>query len=257
MSAASHHRPAALVTGAARRIGRAIALRLAREGYAIAIHCLHSDDEAASVLREVEALGGAGVLLSADLADAEACHRLMRETVGALGPVSLLVNNASIFEPDEAQTISARSFDAHVAVNLRAPLLLARDMAADSPAGASSSIVNILDQRVAKPTPHYFSYGLTKSALRDATHVMAQSLAPRIRVNAIAPGPTLSNVRQQPEDFAKQVAGAMLEAAVAPDDIADAVIYLSTARSVTGQILFVDAGQRLAWRTPDVDGVRE
>jgi NAD(P)-dependent dehydrogenase (short-subunit alcohol dehydrogenase family) len=257
MDAARQGPAPALVTGAARRIGRVIALRLAREGHDVVIHCNESRGEAEAVLREVASLGRRGVIVAADLADAEACVGLMRDARAAIGPIGLLVNNASRFAPDEAQSFTTQGFDAHLSVNLRAPLILAREMAAALPAGAGGAVVNILDQRVAKPTPHFFSYGLSKAALFDATHILAQALAPRIRVNAVAPGPTLSNARQRPEDFAKQGAGSALQRTVAPEEIADAVAYLAQARSVTGQTLFVDAGQRLSWRTPDVDGVRE
>jgi NAD(P)-dependent dehydrogenase (short-subunit alcohol dehydrogenase family) len=182
---------------------------------------------------------------------------LISEAVQALGPLTLLVNNASEFEPDEVETLSQERWDRHFAVNLRAPAFLARDFSHQLPAGEQGCIVNIVDQRVWKLTPQFFSYTLTKAALFTATQTMAQALAPRIRVNAIGPGPTLSNVRQGDEDFAKQSSAVPLGHGGTPDEIADAVLYLAQARSVTGQMIAVDGGQHLAWKTPDVAGIRE
>src|SRR5215218_3146300 len=247
----------ALVTGGAQRIGRRIVERLAEEGYAVAIHCRRSTDEAEKMASRIREVGGQAAVLQADLADAGAVERLVPEAVRALGPLSLLVNNASEFEPDEVGTLSQDRWDRHFAVNLRAPAFLARDFAHQLPADGQGCIVNIVDQRVWKLTPQFFSYTLTKAALFSATQTMAQALAPRIRVNAIGPGPTLSNVRQGDEDFAKQSEAVLLGRGGTPDEIADAVLYLAKARSVTGQMIAVDGGQHLAWETPDVAGIRE
>ena len=248
---------AALVTGGAQRIGRRIVERLAGEGYAVAIHCRRSTDEAETMAARIREAGGHATVLRADLADAGAVERLVPEAVRVLGPLSLLVNNASEFEPDEVGTLSQDRWDRHFAVNLRAPAFLARDFAHQLPADGQGCIVNIVDQRVWKLTPQFFSYTLTKAALFSATQTMAQALAPRIRVNAIGPGPTLSNVRQGDEDFAKQSEAVLLGRGGTPDEIADAVLYLAKARSVTGQMIAVDGGQHLAWETPDVAGIRE
>jgi NAD(P)-dependent dehydrogenase (short-subunit alcohol dehydrogenase family) len=248
---------AALVTGGAQRIGRRIVERLATEGYAVAIHCRRSTDEAEHVAAQVREAGGRAAVVQADLADGEAVGRLVPEAVRALGPLSLLVNNASEFEPDEVETLSQERWDRHFAVNLRAPAFLARDFAHQLPLEGLGCIVNIVDQRVWKPTPQFFSYTLTKAALFTATQTMAQALAPRIRVNAIGPGPTLTNVRQGDDDFAKQSSAVLLGHGGTPDEIADAVLYLAGARSVTGQMIAVDGGQHLAWETPDVAGIRE
>lgn len=247
----------ALVTGGAQRIGRRIVERLAQEGYGVAIHCRRSADEAEAMAARIRAAGGRAVVVQADLADGDAVERLVPEAVQALGPLSLLVNNASEFEPDEVETLSQERWDRHFAVNLRAPAFLARDFAHQLSAGGHGSIINIVDQRVWKLTPQFFSYTLTKAALFSATQTMAQALAPRIRVNAIGPGPTLSNVRQGDEDFAKQSSAVLLGHGGTPDEIADAVLYLASARSVTGQMIAVDGGQHLAWETPDVAGIRE
>jgi NAD(P)-dependent dehydrogenase (short-subunit alcohol dehydrogenase family) len=247
----------ALVTGGAKRIGRSIVERLVREGYAVAVHCRRSSDAAEQLAAQIRSAGGRAAVVQADLADAAAVERLVDAAVQALGPLTLLVNNASEFEPDEVETLSQERWDRHFAVNLRAPAFLARDFARQLPADREGCIVNIVDQRVWKPTPQFFSYTLTKAALFTATQTMAQALAPRIRVNAIGPGPTLSNERQGDEDFAKQSGAVLLGHGGTPDEIADAVVFLARARSVTGQMIAVDGGQHLAWETPDVIGIRE
>lgn len=247
----------ALVTGGAQRIGLRIVERLAAEGYAVAIHCRRSADEAERSADRIRRSGGEAAVVQGDLADAAAVERLVPEAVRALGPLTLLVNNASEFEPDEVETLTQERWDRHFAVNLRAPAFLARDFAHQLPAEGQGCIVNIVDQRVWKLTPQFFSYTLTKAALFTATQTMAQALAPRIRVNAIGPGPTLSNVRQGDEDFDKQSNAVLLGHGGTPDEIADAVLYLAKAGSVTGQMIAVDGGQHLAWETPDVAGIRE
>ena len=247
----------ALVTGGARRIGRAIVERLAREDYAVAIHCRRSTDEAEALAAAVRAKGGEAAVVQADLAARDAAVRIMAEANRALGPIELLVNNASVFQSDEATTLTADQWDRHFAVNLRTPVFLARDFAAQLPPDRQGCIVNIVDQRVWKLTPQFFSYTLTKAALFTATQTLAQALAPRIRVNAVGPGPTLQGARQEAEDFARQSAAVLLGRGPAPEEIADAVIYLARAQSVTGQMLAVDGGQHLAWETADVTGFEE
>ncbi|WP_230531631.1 SDR family oxidoreductase [Microvirga roseola] len=247
----------ALVTGGARRIGRSIVERLAREGYAVAIHCHRSSGDAEEIAARISAAGGQAAVVQADLADAREVGGIVSEAVRTLGPLTLLVNNASIFEPDEVTDLSQERWDRHFAVNLRAPAFLARDFAHQLPEGREGSIVNIVDQRVWKPTPQFFSYALTKAALFSATQTMAQALAPRIRVNAVGPGPTLANERQGDEDFAKQSRAVLLGHGGTPEEISEAVIYLAKARSVTGQMIAVDGGQHLAWETPDVAGIKE
>ncbi|NIX76268.1 SDR family oxidoreductase [Microvirga terricola] len=247
----------ALITGGARRIGRCIVERIARSGYAVAIHCNRSSDEAERIAARIRSEGGRAVVVRADLADAVAVAELVEQAVRALGPLTLLVNNASEFEPDEVLTLDEARWDRHFAVNLRAPAFLARDFAGQLPADAEGCIINIVDQRVWKPTPQFFSYTLTKAALFTATQTMAQALAPRIRVNAVGPGPTLANERQESEDFAKQSAAVPLGHGATPEEIADTVLFLASARSITGQMIAVDGGQHLAWQTPDVVGVRE
>ncbi|WP_134496327.1 SDR family oxidoreductase [Microvirga pakistanensis] len=249
---------AALVTGGAKRIGRSIVERLARECYGVAIHCRRSTDVAEEMVSRIEAAGGRAAVVRGDLADASAVDRLVGDAAAALGhPLTLLVNNASEFEPDEVETLSQDRWDRHFAVNLRAPAFLARDFSRQLPSDREGSIVNIVDQRVWKVTPQFFSYTLTKAALFTATQTMAQALAPRIRVNAIGPGPTLANERQGEEDFGKQARAVLLGRGGTPEEIAEAVVYLAGARSVTGQMIAVDGGQHLAWETPDVAGIKE
>ena len=240
---------AALVTGAARRIGRAIAFALHEAGYAVAIHARDSIAEAEMLRDEITHAGGRAAVVPADLADHRAVARLVPAAAAAVGPLALLVNNASSFEPDEIGVLDAARFDRQLAVNLRAPLFLAEAFAGQAPPGAS--IVNILDQRVLKLTPHFVSYSLAKSALHAATRMLAQALAPRVRVNAVAPGPTVASQRQRPEDFARQAAAVPLGRGPTPQEIAAAVVFLGRAASVTGVTLAVDGGQHLAWQTAD------
>jgi NAD(P)-dependent dehydrogenase (short-subunit alcohol dehydrogenase family) len=247
----------ALVTGGAKRIGRAIVERLARDGYAVAIHCHVSAPEAHGLADLIRNGGGRASVVEADLADHGAVEQIIGSAVQAVGTLDLLVNNASEFHPDEVTTLDPEVWDRHFAVNLRAPAFLARDFARQLPPEREGGIVNIVDQRVWKPTPQFFSYALAKAALYAATRTMAQALAPRIRVNAIGPGPTFSNVRQGDEDFAKQSAAVLLGRGPSPEEIAEAVAFLAGARSVTGQMIAVDGGQHLAWETPDVVGIRE
>jgi NAD(P)-dependent dehydrogenase (short-subunit alcohol dehydrogenase family) len=247
----------ALVTGGAKRIGRSIVQRLASEGYSIAIHCNRSVADAEALARDIRAHGGAATVVVADLSDAAAVERLIPDARQALGPLTLLVNNASAFEPDEAQSLTLARWEHHFAVNLRSPAFLARDFARQLPEGAAGCIVNVVDQRVWKLTPQFFSYTLTKAALFTATQTLAQALAPRIRVNAVGPGPTLVGARQEEADFAKQSAAVLLGRGGTADEIAEAVLYLAKAGSVTGQMIAVDGGQHLAWETADVVGFAE
>ena len=239
----------ALVTGAARRIGRELALTAARAGYDVVIHHRNSAGDAAETVREIEATGRHAVAAAADLADAADCRRLVAEAPGAL---TLLVNSASVFEDDRIDSLTPEGWDAAMSANLRAPVLLAQAFAAALPADRDGLVVNVIDQRVLRPTPHFFSYAVSKAALWAATQMMAQGLAPRIRVNAIAPGPTLANIHQSPADFASEIAGVPLGHGATPEEIGQALAYLIDASSVTGQMIAVDGGQHLSWRTPDI-----
>src|SRR5260370_1402559 len=238
--------PAALVTGGARRIGRAIVLALARAGYAVAIHANRSLAAAEELRDDIARDGGRAGVVAADLADHDAVLGLVPAATAAVGPLTLLVNNASEFEPDEIGHLDRDRFDRHFDVNLRAPLFLAQAFAAQAPAGAS--IVNLLDQRVYRPNPRFFSYGLAKSGLYVATTTLAQALAPHLRVNAVAPGPTLPNAWQDDEAFARLSAAMPLGHGPRPEEVADAVLFLARANNITGETLAVDRGQHLAWQ---------
>jgi NAD(P)-dependent dehydrogenase (short-subunit alcohol dehydrogenase family) len=240
----------ALITGGGRRIGRAIALALARAGYAVVLHANRSRADAETLAGEIIGAGGSAAVVLADLAQHDAVVGLV-PSAAAFGPLTLLVNNAGAFEPDEIETLQREDFERTIAVNLTAPLFLAQAFARQAPAG--SSIINVLDQRVFKPTPRFLSYTLSKRALHAATATLAQALAPNLRVNAVAPGPTLPSPRQTEAQFAEQAASLPLQKGPSPDDIAAAVLYLAQAESVTGVTIAVDGGQHLAWRTPDSD----
>jgi NAD(P)-dependent dehydrogenase (short-subunit alcohol dehydrogenase family) len=241
---------AALVTGAGRRIGAVVAAELARAGFDVAVHYGRSAEDARRTAEMVEARGRRAVMLEADLGKEAEVLDLVPRAIAALGPLEVLVNNASVFLEDHWDGEERAVWDAHMEVNLRAPLTLARVFARETQGPAS--IVNIIDQRVLKPTPEFFSYSISKAGLWFATRTLAQALAPRVRVNAVGPGPTLASIHQTPEDFAAEAAGVLLERPSTPEEIARAVLYLVDAPSVTGQMIAVDAGQHLGWRTPDV-----
>jgi NAD(P)-dependent dehydrogenase (short-subunit alcohol dehydrogenase family) len=235
----------ALVTGAAQRIGRALALTAARAGYDVVVH--HHRSGAGDTVQAIEALGREARPAEADLADAAACRAL-----AGGGELRLLVNCASLFDDDRITSLTAAGWDAAMSANLRAPVLLAQAFANALPADAGGLIVNIIDQRVLRPTPQFFSYAVSKAALWAATPMLAQGLAPRIRVNAIAPGPTLRSIHQSQATFDAEREAVLLGHGATPEEIGAALAYLIDAKSVTGQMIAVDGGQHLAWRTPDI-----
>jgi NAD(P)-dependent dehydrogenase (short-subunit alcohol dehydrogenase family) len=241
------HPPVALVTGAGKRIGRAIAIDLARHGWAVGVHHHCSSDDAAGTLAIIEAEGAHGCIVEADLADEAQSAGLMAQSSDALGPVTLLVNNASTFGRDEVDTVSRQSWDAHMEANLRAPFVLIQAMAAALPAERSGNVINLIDQRVWNLTPHFISYTLAKSGLWTLTRTLALALAPRIRVNAIGPGPTLPSSRQSEEEFARQWQSMPLGRGTTPEEICATVQFLLAAPAVTGQMIALDGGQHLNW----------
>jgi NAD(P)-dependent dehydrogenase (short-subunit alcohol dehydrogenase family) len=242
--------PAALVTGGAQRIGRAIVLALVRAGYAVVIHANRSLKAAEELCDNIARDGGRAGVVAADLADHDEVLGLVPAAIAAVGPLTLLVNNASEFQPDEIGDLDRDRFDRHFAINLRAPLFLTQLFAAQARAGGS--VVNVLDQRVYRPTPPFFSYGLAKSGLYVATTTLAQTLAPNLRVNAVAPGPTLPNAWQDDETFARRSAAMPLGHGPTPEEVADAVLFLARANNITGETIAVDGGQHIMWQgVPD------
>jgi NAD(P)-dependent dehydrogenase (short-subunit alcohol dehydrogenase family) len=246
-----------LVTGAAMRLGRAIALHLGKAGWSVAVHYNKSQAEAEETVSALHEMGVHAAALNADLSLEDDSQRLIARANQAVGPLTALVNNASVFESDTLSTMTRESWDKHIETNLRAPLVLAQNFADQLPTTAEGAIVNLLDQRLLKPTPQFLSYGVSKAGLHWLTVTLAQSLGPRIRVNAVAPGPTLRNARQSEAHFKRQQASTILGRGALPEDVAAATQYLLEARAVTGQMIAVDGGQHLAWRTPDVTGVVE
>jgi NAD(P)-dependent dehydrogenase (short-subunit alcohol dehydrogenase family) len=240
----------ALVTAGARRIGRALSVEAARAGFDVAVHHRDSAEDAEQTAALVRAEGRRALVLAGDLTHPDAAGLVARAE--ALGPVTLLVNNASLFLDDRFETLSADDLDAQMATNVRAPVVLAQAFVAALQADRTGLIVNIVDQRVWRPNPLFFGYSLSKAALWHATQTMAQALAPRIRVNAIGPGPTFGSIHQAPGEFEAEASATPLGRRVTGEDIAHALRYLIDARSVTGQMIAVDSGQHLAWRTPDV-----
>ncbi|MEM6679545.1 MAG: SDR family oxidoreductase [Pseudomonadota bacterium] len=262
MTTTTGARPRALVTGAGIRLGRAMALHLAGAGWDVAIHYASSEGPAAETAAEARALGAEAATVQADLLDEAATSGLVARAAEALGgPLSLLINNASIFEPETLKTMTRDSWDRAIGSNLRAPVKLTQDFAAQAPKAepdaqgeplARAFVVNMIDQRVWKPTPFFASYTMAKSALFTFTQTAAQALAPDIRVNAIGPGPTVQGTRQSAAHFAAQRAGCPLKRGADPEDITAALAFILSCKSLTGQMIAVDGGQHLAWETPDV-----
>jgi len=241
---------AALVTGAGKRIGRAIALDLARRGLAVAVHYNDSADAAETVVAEIRAQGGTAVALRADLTDEAAVEQLIPAATQALGPLGVLINNASSFEYDSVTSATRAGWDRHVEANLRAPFVLIQQFARQLPATAEGAVVNLLDQRVWNLTPHFVTYTVSKAALWTLTQTLALALAPRIRVNGIGPGPTLPSTHQTAAQFAQQCADMPLGHGTSPDEIVAAVWFLLQARAMTGQMVALDGGQHLGWAQP-------
>ena len=245
-------RRTALVTGGARRIGRDIIRDLADHGWSVVIHCNNSMTEADAEAQAINEAGGKAVVIQADLSAAEAVSTLMPRANGLIGPIHLLVNNASVYLEDAPGSLDARVWRDQFAINLQAPVFLTEAFAAQLPEGMDGNVINLIDQLVLKPNPHMTSYTLSKSALWTATRTFAQALAPRIRVNGIGPGPTYPNARGGESGLRREAAATLLEKLVDPADITAAVRFLVDTASITGQMLALDGGQHLAWQTPDI-----
>ena len=239
----------ALITGGAQRVGKSICIGLAKAGYAVAVHYNNSLDSAAKLVSDIETAGGKAIALGADLQSAQDTGTLIQRAAKELGPIGLLINNASVFEEDSPANLDPDLWNRHFDIHVRAPVTLAGEFAKQ---GLDEGlIVNIIDERVHKLTPNFTSYTLSKSALWTATQTLAQALAPAIRVNAIGPGPTLPSIRQSQQDFDNQVSTLLLQRAPALDEFVDTILYFARAKSVTGQMIALDGGQHLGWQTPD------
>ncbi|HVY16427.1 MAG TPA: SDR family oxidoreductase [Rhodopila sp.] len=247
----------ALVTGGAKRIGHAIALELASLGFDVAVHCGASRQEAEATKAAIERTGRRAMVLQADLRIEAETGRLVPDAVAALGPVGVLVNNASRFERDEWDGVTRETWDSHMEPNLRAPFILMQAMAKALPAAAEGVVVNLLDQRVWSLTPHFVSYTLSKAGLWALTQTMALALAPRIRVNGIGPGPALPSTRQTPEQFARQSASVPLGHGTGADEVARAVRAILSLPAMTGQMIALDGGQHLQWAAEGSTGAPE
>lgn len=246
-----------LVTGSAKRIGRRLALDFAADGWDVAVHCNASISEAEAVAAEIRGMGRRSVIVRGDLSDADVPDRLIGEASVALGGLTCLINNASLFEPDEVGSITQASWAEHLDTNLRAPVFLSQAFARQLPKEHEGSIISIIDQRVWKLNPKFFSYTMSKSALWTATRTLAQALAPRIRVNAIGPGPALPSARMDQAEFDKQARLTLLGRGTSPEEISAAVKFILSQPALTGQMIALDGGQHLVWQTPDVMEVTE
>ncbi|MBD8063972.1 SDR family oxidoreductase [Devosia sp. PTR5] len=243
--ATTAHPPVALVTGAGSRIGATIAQALADIGYAVVVHYRSNVEGAAEVRHAIRAAGGNAEILGADIADRHERQTLVRRATEPFGPLTLLVNNASVFDPDCAHDVNEQLWDQHFSIHAEAPIFLSRDFANQLPEGAQGNIVNMIDERVLHPSPAYFSYTLSKSVLWTATQTLAQSLAPAIRVNAIGPGPVLPHSRQSQQEFDQGVEALPLRRHADPDAIAQGILTILSLPSMTGQMLALDGGKHL------------
>jgi NAD(P)-dependent dehydrogenase (short-subunit alcohol dehydrogenase family) len=246
-----------LVTGGGARIGKALCVELARAGFYVIVHYNTSQKGAEQTLKQILANGGKGETVQADLSIHDQCLSVWKQIGADQTPVQALINNASLFENDHLDEISEQSWDRHFAINAKAPVFLSQGFSAQLPADQTGHVVNILDQRLAKLNPDFFSYTLSKAVLGAATTTMAQALAPQIRVNAVAPGPTLANARQSTADFAKQQQAGLLRHGSPVQEIVDAVMFLLNSNAITGQTITVDGGQSLLWQTADITGISE
>jgi NAD(P)-dependent dehydrogenase (short-subunit alcohol dehydrogenase family) len=237
-----------LVTGAGRRLGRVIALDLARRGWAVGVHFRASSAEASDLVTEIERNGGTAAAFAADLAQMNVLAPLIDTCARALGPVTCLINNAACFEWDTIATVDEETWQAHLDVNLRAPIFLTQAFARSLPEGLMGNVINLIDQKVLRPDPEHFSYTIAKSALWTATQTLAQALAPRIRVNAIAPGPVLRSEGQSQADFERECGATLLQRPVGEEDVTAAIRFLLETKSITGQMIALDGGQHLAWK---------
>lgn len=239
--------PTVLITGSARRIGRAIALDLARHGWQVCVHYRRSAEDAVRLVEEIRALGGISAAIAGDLASEADVEQLIPACRAALGAPVCLINNASEFLLDTVETVTPATWDTHLDINLKVPVFLARALFLNLPDGAQGNVINIIDQRVWKLTPDFFSYTISKAGLWTATRTLAQALAPRVRVNAIGPGPVLKSIHQTEAEFAREAQSTLLGRGPTPEEIATAVRFILASPSLTGQMIALDGGQHLTW----------
>ena len=237
----------ALITGAARRIGRAIALALAERGWNIAVHYHQSESDAEKLITEIESFGVKAIKIRCDLTNPDAVDQLIPLCRKQLAAPTCIINNASAFQPDRVPELTDDLWEAHLAINLKAPVFLAQSLVKHLPDGTDGNIINIIDQRVWRLTPDFFSYTISKAGLWTATRTLAQAMAPRVRVNAVGPGPVLKSVHQTDDDFAGEVRSTLLKQAPMPEDIARAVLFILETSAMTGQMIALDSGQHLTW----------
>lgn len=254
---AENSKKTVMITGAAQRIGRAIALDFADKGWSIALHCHTSIEEAGKLAKSLDEKGCKAIVVQCDLSQTHAAEKIFSQTADQLGPISCLINNASVFEPDDINSVSAEGWALHLDVNLKAPVFLAQSFSRQLAANTDGNIINLIDQRVWKLNPQFLSYTTSKAALWTLTRTLAQALAPHIRVNAIGPGPALPNERQRLEDFEKQISATLLNRGTSPEEICRTIQFILETPAMTGQMIALDGGQHLAWRTPDVVGIKE
>ena len=246
-----------LITGAARRVGRAMALDLAEHGWTVIVHFNSAETDAEEVVSAIRGAGGAAFPVQGDLSQESETHRVFADSRAAAGPITCLINNASVFEPDDIDSADRGSWDQHLETNLRAPFVLSQTLAANLPDGSGGAIINMLDQRVWNLTPNFLSYTVAKTGLWTLTRTLALAQAPRIRVNGIGPGPTLPSVRQTDAQFRQQWQSMPLQRATTLEEICDAVRFILSAPSMTGQMLALDGGQHLGWAQPPEGGIHE
>jgi NAD(P)-dependent dehydrogenase (short-subunit alcohol dehydrogenase family) len=245
--------PAVLVTGAARRVGRSIALDFARRGWAVGVHFRHSETEAHEVVAQIRARDGRAIALRADLAREDEVRQLVPMAATALGPLRCLVNNASTFERDGALDATRASWDLHLESNLRAPFVLIQHFARQLERGVEGNVINVIDERVWNLTPHFLSYTLSKAALWILTRTLALGLAPTIRINAIGPGPILPSTHQTADSFGRLCRTLPLQRGTTPAEICAAIHFILASPAMTGQMIALDGGKHLGWLLPDQD----
>ena len=246
-----------LITGGSTRIGKAIALHFSKIGWNVAIHYFNSSQDAKKLKKIIEKNKVKVILIKADLKKINEVEKIIPTARKKLGTINCLINNAALFEKDDISSFKIKSWNDHLNINLLAPTILIKYFVKQSSKKTTSNIINIIDQRVFKLTPIFMSYTLSKSALYTLTKTMAMRLSPNIKVNGIAPGPTIKNKRQSLKHFEKQYLSTLLKKSVDTKEICSAIKFLITNKSITGQVIAIDSGQNLNWKTPDIIGTKE